>query len=161
MLIFAHGLRSGVIPTTSPDWGEERLCIMITLRENITDKWYMWNRDEALVLIEGKFYSDINHQYAMESFAKDYWQEKGYALDDESDMGEAIRYTDHLFRKGEIHGFDLFSDRDNNKYLISHYKRVFEDASLYKLILDYAKKYNYRIGTFTAEDKLGGECFLI
>ncbi len=128
---------------------------------DVTDIWYMWDREEAIVLIDGKFYSDDNHQYAMLQYAKDYWTSRNYNLEDSVDMGEAINHTDALFREGKIYGLDLFCDGKGNRYILSHYPNLFNDKQNLALVKNLARERGYRIGTFTCETKLGDKCYLL
>lgn len=132
------------------------------LTEDITDKWIDWDRDQAIVLIDDKFYSSENHQYALEEYEKDYWEKMGYYIDEEGDMGEAIRHTDKLFQEGKIHGFDLFIDYETgNRYLISHYKRAFADKHVVELVSAYAKENHCQLATFLSDTKLSDDCALL
>lgn len=85
----------------------------------------------------------------------------GYYLDEEGDMGEAIRHTDELFQKGKIHGFDLFVDETGNRYLISHYKRAFSDRHVVNLVSAYAEENHCQLATFLNDTKLADDCSLL
>lgn len=137
----------------------------IIYTKDISDSWEHWDRDEAVLLIDGKFYADYNHQYAMEAYASDYWKKRHYDLEDISDYADACEHTDDLFRKGKIQGFDVFTayskDGCEEQYLISHYRRAFDDSRRAQMSSDYAKKHNYQLGTFCRDEALGGDCWLI
>ncbi len=140
------------------------MSVQIEYVKDITADWQHWDRNLAVVLIGDQFYFDYNHQLAMETYAHDYWKKLDYDLDAPSDYEEACAYTDDLFRKGKINGFDVFTDYTNDgthQYLISHYRCAFTDPHRAHLINDYAKSHGYQLGTFTSSEELGDDCWLI
>ena len=137
----------------------------IKLLEDISEKWKDWDRIEAVILVEGTFYSSDNHQFAMEEYLEDYWKNQGIDLSDESfdrDIDKACHHTDALFKEGKIHGFDLFCPNfnDDKWYLISHYRKAFESEAVNQIV-NYAKEHGYILGTFMGEENLTDECFII
>lgn len=129
--------------------------------EDVTNIWWKdWLRIEAIVLIDNKFYYGCNHQWAMTEYMSDYWSSRDYDLEIDSDMEEAINYTDELFRQGKINGFDLFEGGDK-RYLISHYPNILKNEKIMAQIKKFVSENNYAFGSFMNENKLDDECVLI
>ena len=121
--------------------------------------WKEYCRDTAIIITnEGKVYQDINHQYCLELFAKEYFKEAYSSAENENDLDEwMMEITDKLFREGTFHGFDLFLGRNGEKVFASHYKGAFNNATVDRVARDYAKKNGCKLATFFNPDKLGKE----
>ena len=109
-------------------------------------KWQDCDREAAIIITnDGKIYEDINHQYCLQAFQKDYLSD--YDLSDDSDLSEAIKLTDYLFKEGKFHGFDVFIGR-NKRFFASHYERAFDNENVVKSALKYAKEHELMLTTF-------------
>lgn len=101
----------------------------IQLLDDITDQWIHWDRNEAVILANNKFYKSYSHQEAMIAIEDDYWSSRDIDLANDMDLRDACDITDWLFKLGKMHGFDLFTDYGTGtKYLLSHYLKAFEDV---------------------------------
>ena len=115
--------------------------------------WQDCNRETAVIITnDGKLYEDINHQYCLDSFTKDYFPNMSF----EDDIDEMVAITDCLFRKGEFHGFDVFIGKDK-KYLAAHYPVAYSYPKIRKAAEEYALKNGCILTTFTSTEKLGKE----
>ncbi|WP_026653539.1 hypothetical protein [Butyrivibrio proteoclasticus] len=124
---------------------------MITTGKEL--RWENLCRETAIIITnDGDIYEDLNHQYCLDSFAKDYFADMNF----EEDLMDMIAITDNLFKNGKFHGFDLFIG-DDVKILASHYKRAFEVDNVTMAAIKYANKNGCVIATFTNDDKLGGD----
>jgi hypothetical protein len=128
------------------------------LKEKI--EWKSLCRDTAVIITnDGSVYEDINHQYCLQSFQDEYL--KDYDLGDDSDLAEAIKLTDYLFREGFIHGFDVFTDYENRKIFASHYMRAFDEPKVRAAAEKYAEENGCILTTFTDAETLGKEMRLV
>lgn len=125
--------------------------------KDITEPIQDWDREEALILVKGKFYSDVNHQYAVMNFMENY----DWDFNENEDCDKAEKETDKLFREGKVVGLDLFVDENEVSYLVCHYPNAFENDETAKQILDYSKEKGYILGCFTDTDKLGNTCYTV
>ncbi len=115
--------------------------------------WHSYNRDTAIIITnDGKLYEDLNHQYCLDSFTKEYF----HGLNFEDDLEDMIKITDKLFREGHFHGFDLFVKGDD-KILASHYARAFDVEPVRAAAEEYARKNNCILATFTCDYKLSDD----
>ena len=85
----------------------------------------------------------------------------GALLGDDSDLAEAIKLTDYLFREGFIHGFDVFTDYENRKIFASHYMRAFDESKVRAAAEKYAEENGCILTTFTDAETLGREMRLV
>ena len=116
-------------------------------------KWHDMCRTRAVIITnDGTVYEDDNHQYCLQSFSKDYLSD--YNLSDDSDLMDAIKLTDILFREGKFHGFDVFEGK-STKVLASHYPRAYENENVLRSAIKYAKDNSLILTAFTDADKLG------
>lgn len=110
-------------------------------------------RTEAIILLDGNIYtSSINHQCCLEDAVADVFKSKGWNIEEEKGLGNAIRYTDNAFRNNEMFGFDVWEDGEN-KYLLSHYEQNLENEECYKKMKQYALEKGMILGTFICRDK--------
>lgn len=114
------------------------------------------NRETAIIITnDGRIYEDINHQYCLELFAKEYFG--GRTFESDEDIEEMIHITDRLFREGKFHGFDLYNNFKGKKILASHYERAFENTVVAKTAAKYARENGCILATFYDPDTLGKE----
>ncbi len=115
--------------------------------------WHSYNRETAIIITNnGKLYEDLNHQYCLDSFTKEYF----HGLNFEDDLEDMIIITDKLFREGHFHGFDLFV-KGNHKILASHYPRAYDVTAVKEAAMKYAKDNKCVLATFTSDYKLSDE----
>jgi hypothetical protein len=111
------------------------------------DKYNLFNRDTAILVIEGKWYESDTHQFCLE----DYLVDKGtslkekynLSLDDESidgDMMKVAEITHQMFNDNEAFGFDIYSDMHGNRYLAAHF--VENLIACYDMMKQYATENN-------------------
>ena len=135
---------------------------MKVLRTDFDGFWETdWERDEALILAEGKWYDGYDHQSAMMEYMEDFWSKKGLDLENDKDFGKACGHTDLLFREGKLYGFDLMEGNDGKTYLISHYRNITQNADAMKCVLQYVKEHGVIFGYYTDNEKLGDKCELV
>lgn len=122
---------------------------LIKKREKVFSKFTNINvsemdRDVAIVVYKNKIYEDVNHQFALEFALNQEGKSMGIDLDNKID--EAAKLTHEKSKNAKIYTYDIYVDRDNKKYLVSHYE---ENLHLsWELMKDYALKNNLIIGTF-------------
>lgn len=121
----------------------------------------------AVILIGDRFYTGVNHQYAVFEYDKEYYLGKSNKqitaenMDENPDLVDyAAEITDEAFRDREMVGLDVWSGRDG-KYLLSHYPQAFKDEKVLGLCMKYAEENDCRIGTFVSEDYLSDEARLL
>lgn len=130
------------------------------------DRDLSWNildmdRTSAVIISESNVYeSEIDHQDCLLLFMKEFIEEQGWNLNNEKDHAKAIEYTDAMFREGNLHGFDVFSNCFES-YFISHYPQSLENEQIFKIAQKYAKENNMKLGSFQDRNRLGNEVRLI
>ncbi len=123
-------------------------------------EWDFWDREMAIIVTnDGKWYEDYCHQYCLIEIQQEFADICN--LDNEKDFAKLISYTDYEFKQGRLHGFDLFQDDDGQSYLISHYKKAFENSTVLNVISNKCKENGWLLGTFVDETKLGNDAYLI
>lgn len=125
------------------------------------------DREEAIILINGKFYSSTIHQYAVLQYKENFYEGKikgkvtVESLDEDYLIyGKACDITDECFKKCEMIGLDLFCG-DNEDYLLFHYPQSIKEPNVLELCKKYADVHGYKLGTFIDENKLSDIAQLI
>lgn len=114
------------------------------------------DRDKAILIFNGKIYSDTNHQYALETALNEIGESLNLDLET-SDLNKACDITKKLREGEEIFTLDLFTEDYETYYLICH---NIEGYKAHKEIINcYSKENNYILCVF--EDYQGGSFSII
>jgi hypothetical protein len=107
----------------------------------------IFERETAIMIIDGNWYENDNHQFCLEEYLKDSGtslkEKYNLSLDDDSfdtDIEKVAEITHSMFNDNEAFGFDIYRDRNGNRYLAAHFEENL--VACYDLMKNYAQKNN-------------------
>ena len=102
------------------------------------------DRDIAVLIYNGKIYTDTNHQYALETALNEY--KESLNIDLEWDLNKAIDVTCEMRQKEELYTLDIFTYDYNEYFLVAYDEKSYYDNK--EMIDTYVKEYGYKLGIF-------------